>query len=92
MSIQVTLPDGNQRELADGATAVDLALNISPRLAEVVVVAKVDGQVQDLRVKLKTGQKVELLKIDTPEGRDTLNHSAEHILATAVCRVYPAPR
>ncbi|MDP2341743.1 MAG: threonine--tRNA ligase [Deltaproteobacteria bacterium] len=89
MSIQITLPDGAQRELADNATAADLAMNISPRLADVVVVAKVDGQVQDLRVKLKTGQKVELLKIDTPEGRDTLNHSAEHILATAVCRVFP---
>ncbi len=89
MSIQITLPDGNTRELPDGATAADLALSISPRLAEVVVTAKVDGVVQDLRVPLKTGQKVELLKVDTPEGRDTLNHSAEHILATAACRVFP---
>ena len=92
MSIQITLPDGNVRELPDGATAVDLAMNISPRLAEVVVTAKVDGAVQDLRVPLKTGQRVELLKIDTPEGRDTLNHSAEHVLATAVCRVFPGTK
>ena len=84
MSIQIILPDGSQRELKDGATAADVALNISPRLAEVVVTAKVDGVVQDLRVPLQTGQRVELLKVDTPEGRDTLNHSAEHILALAV--------
>ena len=92
MSIQIILPDGSQRELKDGATAADVALNISPRLAEVVVTAKVDGVVQDLRVPLQTGQRVELLKVDTPEGRDTLNHSAEHILALAVCRVFPGTK
>jgi threonyl-tRNA synthetase len=92
MAIQVILPDGNQRELADGATAMDLAKNISTRLADVVVVARVDGVVQDLRVPLRSGQKVELLKADTPEGRDTLNHSAEHILAAAVLRLFPGAK
>jgi threonyl-tRNA synthetase len=92
MAIQVILPDGNQRELPDGATSMDLAKAISPRLADVVVVARVDGAVQDLRVSLKSGQKVELLKVDTPEGRDTLNHSAEHILATAVLRLFPGAK
>jgi threonyl-tRNA synthetase len=92
MSISVVLPDGATRELPDGATALDLAKNISAKLAEVVVVAKVDGVVQDLRVPLKNGQSVALLKVDTPEGRDTLNHSAEHILATAVCRLFPGAK
>jgi threonyl-tRNA synthetase len=92
MSINVVLPDGNKRELPEGATGLDLAKSISPRLADVVVVARADGQVQDLRVPLKDGQKVELLKVDTPEGRDTLNHSAEHILATAVIRLFPGAK
>jgi threonyl-tRNA synthetase len=89
MTIEVILPDGNKRELPDGSTAMDLAKAISPRLADVVVVAKVDGSVVDVRTQLKSGQRVELLKADSPEGRDTLHHSAEHILATAVCTLFP---
>src|SRR5690606_8677928 len=65
MSIDVILPDGKSRTLEDGATAMDLAKAISPRLADVIVVAKVDGVVQDVRVPLRAGQKVELLKVDT---------------------------
>ena len=59
------------------------------KLAEVVVVARVDGKVQDLRVPLKDGEKLELLKVDTPEGRDAINHTAEHVMATAVLNLFP---
>ena len=89
MAIDVILPDGKTKSLPDGATAMDLATAISPGLAKQVVVAKVDGKVQDVRLPLQAGQKVERLKADTPEGIDTLRHSAEHILATAVRRLYP---
>jgi threonyl-tRNA synthetase len=88
MSIEVQLPDGSKRELADGANAMDLAKDISEGLARQVVVAKVDGAVQDVRVPLTDGQQVELLKADSPEGLDTLRHSAEHVLATAVVRLF----
>ncbi len=89
MPIDVILPDGNKKSLADGSNAMDLATAISPGLAKAVVVARVDGVVQDLRIPLKDGQKVQLLKADTPEGLDTLRHSAEHVMATAVCRLFP---
>src|ERR1041385_3759571 len=92
MSIEVVLPDGNKKSLPDGATSMDLATAISPGLATAVVVARVDGAVQDLRIPLQNGQKVELLKPDTPEGVDTLRHSAEHVLATAVCRLFPGAK
>src|ERR1041385_3961601 len=92
MSIEVVLPDGNKKSLADGATSMDLATAISPGLAKAVVVAKVDGKVQDLRIPLKNGQRVELMKADSPEGIDTLRHSAEHVLATAVCRLFPGAK
>ncbi len=90
--ISVVLPNGAEKQIEDGANALDLARAISTGLAEQVVVAKVDGVVQDLRVPLKAGQKVELLKADTPEGRDTINHSAEHVLALAVCRLFPGAK
>lgn len=90
--ITVVLPNGAEKQLDDGATAMDLAKSISSGLAEQVVVARVDGVVQDVRVPLKSGQKVELLKADSPEGRDTINHSAEHVLALAVCRLFPGAK
>ena len=92
MPIDVILPDGKTRTLQDGATAMDLARAISEGLARQVVVAKVDGAAQDLRLPLKNGQRVELCKADSPEGIDTLRHSAEHILATAVCRLFPGAK
>jgi threonyl-tRNA synthetase len=88
MSISVELPDGSKRDLPEGASAMDLAKDIAEGLARQVVVAKVNGTKQDVRVPLNEGDKVELLKVDSPEGRDTLNHSAEHILAAAVVSLY----
>jgi threonyl-tRNA synthetase len=88
MSISVILPDGAKRELDDGATALDLARAISPGLAERVVVARVNGKTADIQAPLHDGAKVELLKADTPEGIDALRHSTEHILATAVVRLF----
>ncbi|WP_437804045.1 threonine--tRNA ligase [Sorangium sp. So ce693] len=92
MATSVILPDGKALALQDGTTAFDAARAISPRLAEAVVVARVDGAIQDLRVPLRDGAKLELLKADTPEGRDTINHSAEHLLATAVLRLFPGAK
>ncbi|MCC7109923.1 MAG: TGS domain-containing protein, partial [Deltaproteobacteria bacterium] len=92
MPIDVILPDGKTSTLPDGATATDLARAISEGLARQVVVAKVDGAVQDLRLPLKNGQRVELCKADSPAGIDTLRHSAEHVLATAVYRLFPGAK
>ena len=87
--VTVRLPDGKERSLPDGATALDLAKAISEGLARDVVAAKVDGEVTDLRIPLKEGAKVELLKADSEPGHDTLNHAAEHLMAAAVVRLYP---
>jgi threonyl-tRNA synthetase len=92
MAIEVILPDGKTRSLPEGATAMDLATAISAGLAKQVVVAKVDGVVTDVRTPLRSGQRVELIKVDSPEGRDVVNHSAEHVLATAVCRLFPGAK
>lgn len=87
--ISVQLPDGSLRDVPAGSTALDLAKSISEGLARSVVVARVNGRVVDLRDELAAGDRVELLKPESPEGIDTLRHSAEHLLATAVCRLFP---
>ncbi len=87
--ITVKLPDGAMRELPHGSTAMDLAQAISPQFANHVVVAKVNNQVADLRDPLPDGASVALFKADSPEGIDVLRHSCEHVLATAVCRLFP---
>jgi len=61
MSINIQLPDGSERELADGATAYDLAESISPNLAKVVLAAKVNGQIHDFHTPLP--DKAEVLQI-----------------------------
>ncbi|MCP4499070.1 MAG: threonine--tRNA ligase [Deltaproteobacteria bacterium] len=86
--ISIELPDGSKRELPANATALDVATDISEGLARQVVVAKVNGEVTDLQAPLNDGDKVALLKADSPEGLDTLRHSAEHILATAVTSLF----
>lgn len=87
-TISIVLPDNSRRELPSGATAHDLARDIAEGLARVVVVAKINGEVKDLRTPLSDGDAVELFKADSPEGLDTLRHSAEHIMATAVLSLF----
>ena len=53
--MNVTLPDGSALELPDGATALDAARAIGPRLAEQAVLARVDGEPRDLRLPLPDG-------------------------------------
>src|ERR1019366_6664176 len=87
--ISVRLPDGSNRELAEGTTAADLALAIGPRLAKVAVVATIDGHEVDLSTPLADGDEVAIITGDTDAGRDVIRHSTAHVLAQAVLRLWP---
>lgn len=87
--ITVKLPNGSEKRLRDGATALDLATTISPQLANAVVVARVNGEVRDLQDPLPNDASVELLKPESAEGLDALRHSCEHVLAAAVVKLFP---
>ena len=87
--IEVKLPDGSARELADGATALALAEAIGPGLAKAAVVAKVNGQVKDLSTVLSSGDQVALLTKKDPEALEVLRHSSAHLMADAILRVFP---
>jgi threonyl-tRNA synthetase len=87
--ISVRLPDGGVRELADGASAADLAASIGPGLAKAAVAAKVNGEIVDLTRPLPADAEVQLLTKRDAEALEVLRHSAAHLMADAILRVFP---
>src|SRR3954451_1179882 len=91
-SMHVVLPDNSQLELPDGATGLDAARAIGKKLAEEAVLIRANGQVQDLRVPLLEGAHIQILTVRDSADADALyvlRHSAAHLLAEAVRRLYP---
>ena len=86
--IKLTLKDGAVREAIEGTTLLEFAQSLSRSLAKSVLVAKVDDLVVGLDTKLMKDAKVELLTFADSEGKHALRHSASHILAQAVQRLY----
>ncbi len=89
MSINVTLPDGTIRQFDHGATAMDVARNISEGLARNVLSAKVNGEVRDANRALPGDCSLALLTWNDPEGKNTFWHSSAHLLAEALEALYP---
>ena len=90
--MNVTLPDGKVLELPQGASALDAARAIGPKLADQAVLARVDGEPRDLRLPLPDGATLEILTTrdrDDPDALAVLRHSAAHLLAEAVRRLHP---
>ncbi len=90
--IEITLPDGSTRELAAGATAADVAAAIGPKLSKSAVAAHVEGRLVDLSTPVDDGNHVSIVPADTPDGRHILRHSTAHVLAQAVCDLWPGAR
>ncbi len=90
--MKVVLPDSSELELPDGATGLDAARAIGPKLAEQAVLIRSNGVVQDLRLPLSDGQPIQILTTrdsEDPDALSVLRHSAAHLLAEAVRRLYP---
>ena len=90
--ISVRLPDGSQRELAEGTTAAEFAQSIGPRLAKAAVAATVDGKAVDLNAPLADGTEVAILTAESDGGLEVLRHSTAHVLAQAVLRLWPGAK
>ena len=91
-NITVSLPDGSERELADDATALDLAAAIGSGLRKAAVAAVVDGAETDLTAALHDGAAVSIITAGSPEGRHVLRHSTAHVMAQAVTRLFPGAK
>ena len=87
--LRLTLPDGSVREVAPGTTALEVATDIGPGLARAAVGAELDGAAVDLRQPLTASGAFRLFTAKNAEAGDFLRHSAEHVLADAVKRLWP---
>ena len=90
--MKVVLPDNSELELPDGATGVDAARAIGPKLAKEAVLVRSNGNLRDLRLPLQEGERIQILTTrdrDDPDALYVLRHSAAHLLAEAVRRLFP---
>jgi threonyl-tRNA synthetase len=87
--MRVELPDGTPLELADGASGLDAAAAIGPRLARAAVAVGVGDEVRDLRLPLSDGEHVRILTDRDPEALAVLRHSTAHVMAEAVLHLWP---
>lgn len=92
MSINIKLKDGSILNVNDGATAFDAAKAISEGLARNATAAKINNIECDLRDTLKDGDTLEILTFNDEYGRRTFRHTASHILAQAIKRLYPTAK
>lgn len=88
--MNVILKDGSKLSLNEGANGFDAALTISEGLARNAIAAKINGVECDLRDTLKDGDTLEILTFNDEYGQKTFRHTASHILAQAIKRLYPA--
>jgi threonyl-tRNA synthetase len=87
--LNITLPDGSQRQLPDGATGYDVAASISEGLARNALAVTVNGDVRDLHRALPDNATVSILTWNDDAGKSTYWHSSAHLMAEALEALYP---
>src|ERR1700745_945263 len=88
-SIHIKLPDGSDKEVPKGTTALDVAKSISPRLADAALVAKTNGNLIDLTRPLDSATALGILPARDPEALEVYRHSSAPLLAAAVLELFP---
>lgn len=87
--INITLPDGSQRQFPAPVTVADVAASIGPGLAKAAIAGKVDGKVVDTAYRIEQDTRLAILTAKDPEGLEVIRHSTAHLLAYAVKQLYP---
>ena len=90
--IKVTLKGGTVKEFAENTAVIDVAKSLGASLAKAACACKINGEVCDLRTPLTNDCEVEILTFDDEEGKRVFRHSASHILAQAVKRLFPSSK
>ncbi len=90
--MEIKLPDNSTIDVPEGSTALDAAAAIGQRLARAAVAAAVNGEPADLSRPLQAGDSISIITGDSPQGLEVLRHSAAHVLADAVMRLYPGTK
>lgn len=87
--MKITLKDSSVKEYASPMSAADIAKDISMGLYRNACVCRINGEVKDLRTVISDDAALEILTFDNEEGKRAFNHTASHIMAQAVKRLYP---
>lgn len=89
--IHVTLPDGKRLEVPAHSTIREVALRIGPGLGKACLGGKIDDEpdIKDLRYRIDRDVRLRILTERDPEGVEVIRHSASHIMADAICRLWP---
>jgi threonyl-tRNA synthetase len=91
-ALTVKLPDGSPLELEEGATGADAAAAIGPGLARAALAIVAGGRPQDLAAPLRDGDEIEIVTAKSDGALDLIRHDAAHVMATAVCELYPGTK
>lgn len=87
--VKLTLKDGSIREAEQGLSAAEIVKGIGAGLYKAACCVKINGEVKDLRTVIDSDCEFEVMTFDSIEGKKTFWHTASHILAQAVKRLYP---
>jgi threonyl-tRNA synthetase len=87
--LEVGLPDGRRLAVPSGATVLDVAAQIGPGLAKAALAGRIDGKLVDLRTPLSRSVELQIVTDRDPQAGEVIRHSAEHVLADAVKRLFP---
>ena len=90
--IRIKFPDGTVKEHDRGITGLEIARNISPRLADEALAVSVNGKVCDLSRPINEDAEIKLFKWDDEEGKRTFWHSSSHLMAEALEALFPGIR
>ena len=90
--MKIELPSGEIKEFESAVNMFEIAKSISNSLAEKSVAAKVDGIEMDMSTVLDRDAKVEFVTADSEEGEEVIRHSAAHLMAQAVIRLFPGTK
>lgn len=85
----ITLKDGSKKEYAEAKSVIEIAQDISEGLARVACAGEVDGEVRDLRTVVDKDCELNILTFDSEGGQGAFRHTASHIMAQAIKRLYP---
>jgi threonyl-tRNA synthetase len=87
--VQITLPDGSQREFPGPVTVAEVAASIGAGLAKAALAGKVDGKVVDTSYTMSSNASLAIITAKDAEGLEVIRHSTAHLLAYAVKELYP---
>lgn len=90
--MKITLPDQSVREYGSEMSAIEIAKDISDGLARAVVAVKINGELKDSNMLVSEDASLRFLTFDDEEGKDVFWHTATHIMAQAIRRLFPAAK